>query len=173
MKRALVFALGLAVSLAACGGSTTTEPAPGPVVFAPEQESDGAVVFLRGRTEGTRLVADVVAKGIADVHGAAFRVRWDPEALALVETRAADAWSKSAVLLAKEAAPGQLVVAWSEKGEAAGHDATSPLVLGTLVFETKGRKGTTIAFTRGRSTVVSREGKAIAAGWRAGSIADR
>lgn len=170
MKRAL---LVCALVLAGCGGSKAGDGPPGPVSFAAEPESDGAVVFLRGRTDGDRVFADVVARGIGDLHGTAFRVTWDPDALGFVEAQHAPAWSDKAVLLTKEASPGTLVVAWSEKGEVAGHDATSPLVLGTLVFDAKSRKGTRVAFRTDRSTVVDHEGKPQAVAWRAGSIPAR
>lgn len=175
MKLGLIFvsALTLVATLSACGGSKAGDTPPGPVSFAAEPESDGAVVFLRGRTEGDRVFADVVARGMTDVHGTAFRVTWDPDALAFVEAQHSPAWSSKAVLLTKEAAPGTLAVAWSEKGETAGHDASSPLVLGTLVFDAKSRKGTPIAFRTGRSMVVNHEGKPQAVAWRAGSVSAR
>ena len=166
-------ALVLVATLSGCGGSKANDTPPGPVSFAAEPESDGAVVFLRGRTEGDRVFADVVARGITDVHGAAFRVTWDPDALSFVEAQRSPAWSPKAVLLAKEGAPGTLAVAWTEKGEAMGHDASTPLVLGTLVFDAKSRKGTRIAFRTDRSTVVNHEGKTQAVAWRAGKIPAR
>lgn len=175
MKLGLIFAsaLALAATLAACGGSKAGDPPPGPVSFAAEPESDGAVVFLRGRAEGDRVFADVVARGMTDVHGAAFRVTWDPDALAFVEAQRAPVWSSKAVLLAKEGEPGTLAVAWSEKGETAGHDASTPVILGTLVFDAKSRKGTRLAFRTERSTVVNHEGKPQTVAWRAGRIAAR
>lgn len=171
MKLGLIFASALA--LAACGGSKAGDTPPGPVSFTAEPESDGAVVFLRGRTDGDRVFADVVARGMTDVHGTAFRVTWDPDALSFVEAQRSPAWSMRAVLLAKEAAPGTLAVAWSEKGEVTGHDASNGLVLGTLVFDAKSRKGTPIAFRTERSTLVNHEGKPHAVAWRAGSIPAR
>ena len=173
-SRILVSALALAVALAgaACGGSSADEAAP-PVSFAADPEAGGSAVFLRGRAERDRIFVDVLARGLADVHGTAFRVTWDPEALAFVEAQPSGTWSSKAVLLAKEPVAGQLAVAWTEKGESAGHDATLPIVLGTLVFDAKGRRGTALAFRAERSTVVDRLGRPAIVAWRAGSVRAR
>lgn len=175
MKLSLIFASALSLALAAtaCGGSSAGDGPPGPVSFAADPDSEGAVVFLRGRADGNRVHVDVLARGVANVHGTAFRVKWDPEALGFIEAQPSDAWSKQAVLLAKEALPGQLAVAWTEKGDAVGHDATSALVLGTLVFEAKSRKGTRLTFRTERSTVLDHQGKRVSVAWRAGSIPAR
>lgn len=161
----------LAVTMAfapACTSDDTREgKAPGPISFAPEAQVEGPSVALRGRLDPLapgHVVVDVIARGAADVHGAAFRVTWDPEALAFLESTSGAAWSKTALALVKEGSPGQLAVAWTEKGEL-GVDATNDTLLGTLVFEVKGRKGTPLAFKTERSQLVDKKGAPIAARW--------
>jgi hypothetical protein len=168
----------LAVSLAALPGCTEkpreTE-APGPVAFAPAAPVEGASVSLRGRLDAStpsRIAVDVVARGAGEVHGAAFRVTWDPEALVFVEARSGAPWSKTALALAKEGSPGQLAVAWAEKGET-GIDATSGSILGTLVFDVKGRQGTALGFQTERSQLVDKKGVPIQTRWLGESLAPR
>lgn len=168
-------ALIIAAALTGCSESSSSEAPPGPLAFNAEssETGDGAQVYLQGRTEGDRVIVDVVAKGVKDVHGTALRVKWDPDALSLASATPSDAWSKDAVLLSKEAMPGTLAIAWSEKGEAVGHDATEPLVLGTLTFDAKGRKGTAVSFRTERSAIVDHEGKTQSVAWRAGNVPAR
>lgn len=175
MKLSLFSASALLVAVTTgCSSSPTGETPPGPLAFnADPAPNEGGEVFLQGRTEGDRVIVDVVAKGVKDVHGTAFRVKWDPEALSLASATPSDAWSKQAVLLSKEALPGTLAVAWAETGEGEGHDATEPLVLGTLTFDAKGRKGSAVAFRTERSAVVDHEGKTLTVSWRAGNVPAR
>lgn len=178
----LVLALALAVTVASttafAAGCTSGEvqgDAPGRVAFVREAQGEGATVSLHGRPDPfapNRMVIDVVARGVADVHGAAFRVTWDSEALGFVEATSGPVWSKTALALAKEGAPGQLAVAWTEKGEV-GTDATGETVLGTLVFDVKGRKGTSIAFKTERSQLVGRKGARVDVSWLGGSLPAR
>jgi hypothetical protein len=159
-----------------CSSSPSGENPPGPLVFNADLGSGGgggSEVFLEGRTEGERVILNIVAKGVKEVHGTAFRVKWDPEALGFVSAAPSDAWSTSAILVSKEALPGTLVVAWAEKGEAVGHDATEPLVLGTLTFDAKGRKGSAVSFRTERSEIVDHEGKSQTVSWRAGNVPAR
>jgi len=173
MKLSLFSATALLVL--GCGGSSGSESKPGPVSFTPEPQpsDDGAAIYLVGRTEGDRVIVDVMAHGVSDLHGTAFRVKWDPDALALVDAQASSEWTKESVLLSKESLPGQLVVAWSEKGAGAGHDATQAIVLGTLVFDAKSRKGSAIAFRTDRSTALDHQGKTLAVAWRSGTVPAR
>jgi hypothetical protein len=69
----------------------------------------------------------------------------------------------------KEGAPGQLAIAWFEKGERA-ITAADETVLGTLVFEARPGKTSEVAFRPERSTVVDRHGKAIDVRWRGGTV---
>lgn len=146
-----------------------------PTGFATEEPPANApAVFLRGRADGDRAVVEVVARGAArDVHGAAFRLRWDPAKLAFVEARASDAWSASAVRLAKEGLPGELVVAWTEKGGTTGFDATDETILGTIAFAVMTRERTDIAFHPDRSTLRDATGAPIVVEWRGGHVAAR
>jgi hypothetical protein len=175
MKLSLFSASALVVAVATgCSSSSSGDAPPGPLAFNAEPGSNaGAEVYLEGRTEGERVIVDVVAKGVKDVHGTAIRVKWDPDALALVEAAPSGAWSKQAVLLSKEALPGTLAIAWAEKGDGAGHDATEPLILGTLTFDAKGRKGTPVSFRPERSAIVDHEGKTQTVAWRAGAVPSR
>lgn len=174
MKLSLVCASALAVAAFACGGSKAGDGPNGPLTFGEDPSSDGdAVVFLRGRSEGGRVYVDVVARGVNDVHGAAFRVKWDPGAIGFVEAKASPTWSKDAVVVAREAVPGQLLVAWSEKGGASGHDAMDATVLGTLIFDAKSRAGTPVSFRTERSRLVDHQGKPLTVTWRAGTVPAR
>ncbi len=175
MKLSLIAAALLASTLALAGcSSSKDEGPPGPITFNAEGDADGPVVFLRGKPEGERLVVDVVARNASNVHGIAFRMTWDPEALAFASATPGGAWSKSAIVLAKEGTPGQLAVAWTEKGEAtAGFDAKSDTILGVLVFDVKGRKGANLAFRAERSQIVDAKGKPIAVTWKGGSVPTR
>ena len=167
---ALVALLAL---LAACTSSSTRSTREGPLTFvAGESPSDGPVVFLRESSPGlvpNRLAVDVVARGAGELHGAALRVTWDPQALAFVRADSGEKWSKSALALAKEGTPGQLALAWTEKGEI-GIDASGEVVLGSLVFESRSHQGTPIAFKVERSTVVDKKGARVDVAWRGGSV---
>ena len=174
MKLSLFSASALVVAVATGCSSSSSGDMPGPLAFNSDPSSNaGAEVYLEGRTEGERVIVDVVAKGVKDVHGTALRVKWDPEALSLVEAAPSGAWSKQAVLLSKEALPGTLAIAWAEKGDGTGHDATEPLVLGTLTFDAKGRKGTPVSFRPERSAIMDHEGKTQAVAFRAGAVPAR
>src|SRR5690606_31886889 len=100
----------------------------------PPAGASGPMVFLRAVAGAEERVAfDVVARGLdRPVHGAAFRLRWDPARLGFVGARASDAWSAKAMALAKEGAPGELVVVWTEVGGAAGVAVRREEVLGTI-----------------------------------------
>lgn len=175
MKLSLFSASALVVAVATgCSSSSSGDGAPGPLAFSADPASNAAAeVYLEGRTEGDRVIVDVVAKGVKDVHGTAFRLKWDPEALALASATPSQTWSKQAVLLSTEALPGMLAIAWAEKGDGSGHDATEPLVLGTITFDAKGRKGTPVSFRTERSAIVDHEGKTQSVSWRAGSVPAR
>lgn len=174
--RAALLAATFAALAAGCDSSDAKKADARPEAgFATEEPAKThPAVFLRGRADGDRAVVDVVARGAArDVHGAAFRLRWDPAKLAFVEARASDAWSASAVRLAKEGLPGELVVAWTEKGGSAGFDAADETILGTLHFAVKTRERTDIAFRPDRSTLRDATGAPIAVEWRGGQVAPR
>lgn len=174
MKLGLFSASALVLAVATGCSSGSSNDMPGPLAFNADPSSNAASeVYLEGRTEGDRVIVDVVAKGVKDVHGTAFRLKWDPEALSLVDAAPSRTWSKQAVLLSKEALPGVLAIAWAEKGDGTGHDASEPLVLGTVTFDAKGRKGTAVSFRAERSAIVDHEGKTQSVAWRAGSVPSR
>jgi hypothetical protein len=171
----LVAATALALLAPGCSADNAREGSLGPIAFAPEAQAGGASIALRGRFDllaPSRIAVDVVARGAVDLHGAAFRMTWDPEALTFVGASSGAAWSKTALSLAKEGSPGALAVAWAEMGEA-GIDATSETVLGTLSFEVKGRKGTPLTFQTERSQVVDKKGVRIEARWLNDALAAR
>lgn len=170
-RLAAILALGLSLGACTSGGRRSTGA--GPLTFAGEPPPDGAAVFLREGPSAllpNRVAVEVVARGSGDLHGAALRVTWDPEVLAFVRADRGECWSKSALALAKEGTPGQLAVVWTEKGEI-GIDATADTVLGSLVFESRSRNGTTIALKSERSTLVDRKGVGVDVAWRGGSVA--
>ena len=170
--------LALAVAASGCTSDNSQSTAAGPAAFAADAPPEGASVFLRAQSNllqlgsPDRVVVDVVARGAADVHGAAFRVTWDPEALGFVEAQSGPPWSKTMLSLAKEGSPGQLAVAWTEKGET-GIDASGETVIGTLTFDARGRKGTALGFKSERSQLVDKKGARVAVTWRGGTIPAR
>lgn len=174
---AALLALGGAVVSVACTSSDSGDGASNrPASFVGEAPGEGATVFLRGRSgaqqPGGPVLVDVVARGAADLHGAAFRVTWDPNALAFVEAQSGSVWSKQALALAKEGTPGQLAITWTEKGER-GIDAMNEVVLGTLVFDARGRSETPLTFKTERSQVVDKKGVPLVVAWRGGVVAGR
>ncbi|MBX3186126.1 MAG: hypothetical protein KF819_03885 [Labilithrix sp.] len=169
----LLAALALGAPACSSGGPSGEAPV-GPLVFAPEAATGGAVVFLAARPVlGDRLAFDVVARGAPQIHGAAFRLTWDPEALAFVSAERGEVWSKQVLALAKEGAGGQLAIAWTEKGMSGAVDATEDKILGTVTFDARGRKASSVGFKIERSTLVDRKGAHLPVTWRGGSIAAR
>lgn len=172
-----VVAGALALALGCVPGCNSTEvrtTGTGPMSFAADAPSHGASVVLRSRplelVPINHVIVDVVARGAPDLHGAAFRVTWDPETLSFVEAQNASVWSKQLVALAKEGAPGQLAVVWTEKGETS-LNATAETVLGTLTFEVHGRRSTPLTFMQERAQVVDKRGGAVAVKWQGGVVA--
>lgn len=175
MKSITAFALAGALAfLSGCGSVASQSNEPGPIAFQSDKaDGDGATVFLRGMpTLGDRIVFDVVARDAKDVHGVAFRISYDAETLSFVGSEPGPTWSKTAIALSKEGAPGQLAVTWTEKGEV-GIDASKETVLGTITFEVKGRKGTPVSFKVERSQLVDKKGAKLGATWRGGTLAAR
>lgn len=183
MRAAAGLALALAFGCApGCNSTEVRTKGTGPMAFAADAPADGtsddtnagASMMLRGRplviVPRDHVVVDVVARGTKDLHGAAFRVTWDPEVLVFVEAQSASVWSKQLVSLAKEGAPGQLAVVWTQKGETS-LDATAETVLGTLTFEIKGRKSTTLGFMKERAQVVDKLGAPVTMRWQGGVVA--
>jgi hypothetical protein len=163
----------LLVTVAGCSEAPPSA-AVHPLELQSQPAPDGATGNLRGRQEvfvHDRVVFDVVARGAPDLHGAAFRLSWDPEALALVSAHHGPTWSKQSIALTKEALPGQLLVAWTEKGEVA-IDATRETVLGTLTFDLRNHQPASVSFKTERSQLVSKKGtKLDNVAWRDATIA--
>jgi len=173
----------MVVALVCVPGCTTTEiekAGSGPMAFSATGDAPGdapgATVVMRSRplllTPRDHVVVDVVAHGAPDLHGAAFRVTWDPATLSFVGAESGPTWSKDAVALAKEGTPGQLAVVWTEKGETS-HDAKGETVLGTLTFAVLSRKSTALAFMNERAQVVDKSGAPVAVTWRGGTVAGK
>ncbi|MDB4935181.1 MAG: hypothetical protein JWP87_2153 [Labilithrix sp.] len=167
----------LAAALALTPGCNSGSRSSDALGFAADPPSEaGASVFLRAQTPNPAapdlVVVDVVARGTPDLHGAAFRVTWDPEALGFIDAKSASTWSKKVLSMAKEGSPGQLAVAWAERGETA-LDASGDTLLGTLEFYVRARKPTAIAFKTERSQVVDKKGASVAVKWVGGSILER
>jgi hypothetical protein len=162
---------------AALGGCSSEAPKPAPAPARPAFEVDawqaGPAVFLRGRVDGDHVTVDVVARELGDLHGIAFRLHWDAEKLALVEARGSDAWSKQALVLAKEGLPGELVVTFSEKGTGVTLDAREETTLGSIDFRRSSTEGVPLAFRAERSMLLDSKGKRLAAAWRGGTIVGR
>ena len=168
-------ALGLLLGAAACADDPRPAPPPPASTFVADLPEPGASVFLRslpGANTAERIVVEVVARGAPELHGAAFRLTWDAAALELVTAEVGEAFSKQALALAKEAAPGQLAVVWAEKGEKA-LDASGETILGTLTFARRGRSGSVLAFRKDRSQVVDKKGAPVVTSWRGGSVSPR
>ncbi|HEY8075624.1 MAG TPA: cohesin domain-containing protein [Labilithrix sp.] len=170
MKRALVLFM---CALLACGKAdgSATDTAP-PAAFVSDDHGDGAAVFLRGRPEGDKLLVDVVARGAPDLHGAALRVKFDPSALKFLSADASGVWSKSALSASKEGTPGQLAIAWVEKGEV-GIAAKTDSTLGTIAFERKTSAATSLEFKTQRSGLVDHLGAPVTVAWHGGTVAAR
>jgi hypothetical protein len=172
-----LFALSLVLlGAAGCSSNDSSSHGTGPVRFVAAAPSEGASVFLRRLEPNVllpnRMVVEVVARGAADLHGAAFRLTWDPAALGFVEAKSGAPWSKQVVAMAKEGSPGELAVVWAERGES-GIDANGETVLGTLAFDVRGRTGTALGFKSERSQLVDRKGVRVEATWAGGQLAAR
>jgi hypothetical protein len=170
-----LFALAL-LCAAGCTSGDTQPNGARPMTFVAAEPSEGPSVLLRSQPTSVlfpdRITVDVVARGAADLHGAAFRLSWDSSALGFIEAKSGAPWSKQALAMAKEGSPGELAVVWAEKGES-GIDASGETVLGTIVFEVHGRRGTTLGFKSERSQLVDKKGVRVEATWAGGAIAAR
>ena len=158
--------------LAACNGATTAPSNTPPEAFVSDDRGDGTAVFLRGRADGQNLLVDVVARGAQDVHGAALRIKFDPAVLSFVRAEAGGVWSNRALNVSKEGTPGQLAIAWTEKGEV-GVDAKSETILGTIAFTLKTKESTVVSFKTERCALLDRHGAPVAVAWRGGTIPTR
>lgn len=161
----------VATTTLGCGRTERQEP---PLVVAPPAEDDAASIALDTRFDGDHVFVDVLARGIADVHGVAFRVTFDSALLRFSSARTGPSWSKQAMALATEGTPGQLAVLWTELGELTSVDAIPRTVLGTLVFDradkTHSLEGMTLRFRTDRSRVMDRKGQSVRIAWRDAAV---
>ncbi len=168
--------LALALLGAAGCAASDTKNGPAPMALVATAPPEGPSVFLRSQPPSVlfpdRITVDVVARGAVDLHGAAFRLTFDTTALAFISASSGPTWSKQALAMAKEGAPGELAVVWAEKGEL-GFDANGETVLGSIVWEAHGRAGTSIRFKNERSQLVDKKGVRVEATWSGGQITAR
>jgi hypothetical protein len=164
----------LAMTTLAFGcSSDTPKRSDAPSTFTPDEPPrSGPSVFLRGRpANGMRVTVDVVAHGLERaIHGAAFRLHWDPATLGFDEARRGDGWSREALAIAHEGAPGELVVVWTEKGTTPGLSAADETILGTLDFTEKSSDGAPLEFRTERSTIRDDNGASLTVAWRGGRV---
>lgn len=158
-------------------GCSSDEPKSAAPAFIPDapRSGQGPTIFLRRRAgAGGGVLVDVVAHGIErNVHGVAFRLHWDPAQLGFSGAEGSDSWSRQAMFLAKEGAPGELVVVWTEKGAAPALNAKDETVLGTVELDRRTSGETSLEFRNDRSTLRDERGAPLMAEWRGGRIGDR
>ncbi len=163
-----VLTLGLLVGACSSDNAQTTRQ------VASDPPPNGASVFLRERPHRVlpnRVDVDVVAHGVTSLHGVAFRLTWEPGALGFVRAEHGARWSKASLSLATEPTPGQLLVAWAEKGES-GLDASGrgEMVLGSISFESRTHNGTPLSFKAERCTLVDKKGAPVSVTWVGGNL---
>lgn len=177
MRSLQLTAVAVGAFMLGCNSDPPKKQAPPPPPFAANEPApnEGPAVFLRGRAGGAsgHVLVDVVARGIdRDIHGAAFRLHWDPAQLGFdsaYANTAGAAWSSGGLFLAKEGAPGELVVVWTEKGGTPGMRATEEKILGTLDLQSKSTDAS-IDFRPDRSTLRDPGGAPITVDWRGGHM---
>lgn len=159
--------VALVAGLAGCSGKSKSRE----LVFVPDPPGSDPAVFLRARgLLEDRLVVEVVGRSIASVYGVAFRLRYDPEVLALRSMVAGEPWSTSALSVASEPGPGLTVAAVTEKGPSGGFDANDS-VLAVLEFELRSQTETPVEFVVESSAVVVSDGTRLSAvSWAGGRL---
>ena len=167
---AVVLALG-------CGGDGGKGRAPAPASsFTPDApEPAGPAIFLRGRPSADSATEslDVVARGIErPIHGAALRIHWDPALVHFRSAQAGEHWSPHAIALAKEGAPGELAIVWSEKGDTPGVLASDDTVLGTIDLERR-TESADVGIRADRSTLRDGDGAPLDTSWTGGRLEAR
>lgn len=167
----------LTALLAACGSSEddgNPPPGTGQLAFVPDTRQDGASIRLEQKElTDTRLVLDVVAEDVSSLYGLAFRLRIDPDVLALEGLQASPAWSSVPQSLTKaELAPPRTIVGVvTAKGAHAGINADGK-VLATLSLSRKTAAPTTISFESAPSAAVAADARKIAGvSWYGGALA--
>jgi hypothetical protein len=176
MNRLVAFALSIALASAsaACSDDTPASPkASTPsVVFEPAQAPEAPAITIDAAEVSTEtLVLDVTGHGLSSVYGVAFRLRYDPGVLALVEMKPAATWSKAApIAAAREGAPGLLVAGVSATSEFSGMDVDAS-ALATITFDVVAPKPTPLDFVIERSVVATADGGELAGvTWAGGAL---
>lgn len=157
------------------GGCGSDAPKGRPTPHTNGSPPDAAVaptptVRLRWNGNLEHAVIDVVAGDVSAIHGAAFRLTWDPAKLSASEVTAGTEWSPQALRAAKEGLPGELVVLWTERGAGGGVNASSEAVLGSIAVTLKTSEPASISFRPERSTLRNAKDEAIAVEWRGTTI---
>lgn len=148
------------------GCSSDDEPSKHPGgsrAFKTDALPTGAAVYLRQQElRDGKLVIDLVGTHVADGYGVAFRLEYDPAVLSFALATPGGTWTPNHVYVAREARPGLLVGASSEKGTTAGHDWPDT-VLGSISFDVRSKSSTRVDFVSARSGVVHADGSRDAA----------
>jgi hypothetical protein len=173
MKRALTLAI-----LTGCHDPTPVSGPPAdPVTFVADGTTSGTgpALSLRGHADGPNVVVDVVATGIGELHGVAFRLDFDPAVLSFSNAQSSGAWSRQAIHLASEGSPGEVAVVWTEKGTTPPLHASAETPLGSLTFAPRQVTPTTtsLAFRTDRSKAIDVAGTSLALSWRGGVLTVR
>lgn len=170
--------LALGLGLAACGDDAPVPPPRAAAVATAAAPSfvadhgDGARVLLReAELTADRLVLDVVASATGALHGASFRLTFDPAVVAYSGFAAGSSFGGSDIVLAKEAKPGLVVLAFSKLGAATPVDLDGgERVLATLTFAKVAAGQSRIAWTAARSRLADPAGKTIAVAFLGGTV---
>lgn len=171
---AILLLLVVACSSDDGGGSTKPKPKTTPTLsFEAAPVPGGASLSLRAKSlSADQLVLEIVGKGLTDVYGVAFRMKYDPAVLEPVSIAASTAWQGQTSALVNAKTPGLLVAVLTEQGKTKGIGA-SDTVLGTLTLSLKQAKPTTLSFVVERARVVDSKGTSPSAvQWAAGALVE-
>ena len=166
MARRLAFVI-LMLSAVACS-SSDGKGGGGPAVagrlqFVPDGAPSTPHVWLRAKSlTETQLVLELVANGVTDLYGVAFRLRYDPAVLAFDSLEASSLWGTPAPLsMGSQKTPGLLLGVVTQQGKAAGL-AADEQVLATLTLRVLQQSESPVELVAERSAVVGSDGKAQA-----------
>jgi len=166
---ALVAALVLACSSSDGGGSKKPS---GGISFVPAPVPAGTSVTLRAKEiNEQRLVLEVVAHGVQELYGVAFRLKFDPAALKFEKLEPSSVWDGSpSVSLGSVPEGGLLLGSVSRKGKANGI-AADGAVVAVLRFEVVQKAASSIQLLANRSILVAPDGKVLpGVSWAGGAI---
>ncbi len=146
MKKYLV----LIVLVSACGGSEEKKP----LEYIPDDPPDAGVFLRLAALDEQSLTLEVAGKGIIDLYGLAFRLRYDPAVLAFTEMTPAADWPAEAISISHETQTGILVAAITSRGPATGLNF-SDQVLAALRFKLLAKQATCIDFLENNCALVN------------------